>query len=383
MSNDTNYSIMSLTNQGLYNEGTRICQIQRFPSSDDEPENWNFHQRVVRVLAPSIQESFLSKYDELRAAYGETREFSYLCFAVNSRSQNFQAKVLRLEPGVFVDLIVGRHTQCALVLPEDEAVSLRHVLVRLYLRPADLVPVFKVLDLATPTALRDVDGGRTTGLVGAGHCMLTVGDYHLYLIYNNDTALPTDAVEAWDALQPAQSPERKQDAFRTFNDLVSPAQIKPRLRQVMVDAPERNENHTFSGTGSLLRIQGPSFIEDHSPGPEGTQVYLLLKSERGNLDLRIAVKDTQLRRGILIGRYDRCEVGGKGLHLPESVSRVHLILMEDEGVCWAINAASTNGCTVSTVPFTTRRMDGNTLLSLGGETTLTWIPASEETLAGA
>jgi hypothetical protein len=150
-----------------------------------------------------------------------------------------------------------------------------------------------------------------------------------------------------------------------------------------VEAPERNENHTFSGTGSLFRVQGPSYIEDHSPGPEGTRVFLLVRSKETELDLRIAVKDSQLRRGVLIGRYSRCEIGGRHLEFPNSVSRVHLILMEDEGVYWAIDAASTFGNTVHTVTFSTRRMEGKTEIRLGEDTTLTWIPASEETLAGA
>jgi hypothetical protein len=380
MSNNT--MVFSI-NQDLGNEGTRICQMSHEYTMTIVPGGCVLKPLPIHNPAASIYESFTSKYEQIRSAYGETGEFSYLCFIVNSRTRLVQSKVIRLEPGVFQDLIVGRHTRCHLVLREDETVSLRHALLRLYLRPADLVPVFKVLDLATPTALITVDGEKTSGLVGTGHCMLTVGEYHLYLIYNNDDALPTKAQEAWDSLQPAQPPERRENAFQTFDDLVSPAQIKPRRREVKVEAPERNENHTFSGTGSLFRVQGPSYIEDHSPGPEGTRVFLLVRSNATELDLRIAVKDSQLRRGVLIGRYSRCEIGGRHLEFPNSVSRVHLILMEDEGVYWAIDAASTYGNTVHTVTFSTRRMEGKTEIRLGEDTTLTWIPASEETLAGA
>lgn len=376
MNNDT--SIYRI-NSEMCNEGTRICSI-RSEFEPNQRSNGAFIRRFPIEPAVSIYDVFVHRYAELRSAYGETEEFSYLCFVVNGRTRSFQSKAIRLEPGVFRDLVIGRHTRCDLILREDEAVSLRHALVRLYLRPSDLVPVFKVLDLMTPTALCTVDGQRTTGLIGAGHCMLTMGDYHVYLIYNNDDALPTDADQAWEAFQPAQPPQLKENAFRTFDDLVTPDQVKPRLKRVM-NSLENLSGHTFSGNTAVFRIMGPQVVEDHSPGPSGTRAFLLVKSLEADLDLRIAVKETQLQRGILIGRYGRCEIGGDGLDLPKSVSRVHLILIEDEGVCWAIDAASTHGSSVASVPFSNRRMEGTTKIAVGDDTTVTWVPADED--AGA
>jgi len=371
--------------ESLGNERTRTCRMDHEFFLEKFPGGGLLRPLPIHHPADSIRDSFILEYEKLRGAFAETREFSYLCFVVNSRTRSVQAKVLRLEPGVFYDLIVGRHSQCGLVLREDWTVSLRQALVRLYLRPADLVPVFKILDLATETSLITVEGEKTNGLVGAGHCMLTVGEYHLYLVYNNDEALPEKPEEAWEALQPKEPLQRREDAFRAFDDVVSPDQVKLRSRQETEDAPTRNEHRTFSGTASLLRVLGPSFLEDPAvpSGPGVAVASLLLKCERTGLVHLVAVQGAQLRRGLLLGRYNRCGVGGTGLALPDLVSRVHLILLEDEGAYWAIDAASTNGCLVSTVPFSTRRLDGSTKILLGGEVTVEWIPASGADSAGA
>jgi hypothetical protein len=314
----------------------------------------------------SPQELFLRKHDWIRDAYAETTEDSYLLVAVHLRDRTAaRARVVKLEPGAFTDLIVGRHTRCHLTLEQDPGVSLRHLLVRLYLRPLDLVPVFRVLDLCTDAGFMTADGRGTRGLVGAGHGMFRVGEYLVFLISNQDEAWPDDPEKAWERLQAREFPTTECEAFRSSDDLVSAGQLRPRLRISKSERVERLSGSSRDPNHSCFaRILGPEYVEDHTPGPEGTRAYLKLREPWGGLDLRVDLLASQLRRGVLIGRYDRCELGGKRVGFPQEISRVHLILLEDEGRVYAIDAASSNGCAVSGVSFTTRELTGPAKIDL-------------------
>jgi hypothetical protein len=51
------------------------------------------------------------------------------------------------------------------------------------------------------------------------------------------------------------------------------------------------------------------------------------------------VGDDDLERGVLIGRYMRCQLGSDA----DCMSRIHLFVVADGDEVWAVDTASTNG----------------------------------------
>jgi len=129
------------------------------------------------------------------------------------------------------------------------------------------------------------------------------------------------------------------------------AEILPRSRVTLLGGPvgfrELSPEQTEDAEGSLL-IEGDDRIEQISASPSA------------------------LRRGLVIGRYSRCdntvELGEECLRL----SRVHaLVVSEGEGV-WVVDTASTNGSWVGDRSVSVARLDDGTSVRMPGLGLLTW-----------
>ena len=81
--------------------------------------------------------------------------------------------------------VVGRHTQCGVVLPDDPYVALRHILVRSIALPSGGLAL-RVLDLHTGLGFILPDGSRHTSIFAEGPVAMALGEYAL-------VALPTES----------------------------------------------------------------------------------------------------------------------------------------------------------------------------------------------
>jgi hypothetical protein len=103
----------------------------------------------------------------------------------------------------------------------------------------------------------------------------------------------------------------------------------------------------------------------------------LAVSSRGRREI-VRVGLEALRRGLLVGRYERCH---SRTVTDERVSRVHLLLVELAGQVCAIDLASSNGTFsvdeggVATPLRAAVVQPGQALALAGGDTLVSWIPS--------
>ncbi len=80
-------------------------------------------------------------------------------------------------------------------------------------------------------------------------------------------------------------------------------------------------------------------------------------------------------RGILFGRYERCDANGLGVMRDISLSRVHLLLLDVAGTLHAIDTVSTNGTTIDGQSVRCEALRADATLRLGN-VSLRWDAAS-------
>ncbi len=362
-------------------------------------------------ISRKVRDTFVDMYPTIRKLYAEAPLHSYILVCGGSQHEseyfNFSRfqynEIIPLKRGDFADRIVGRHTQCHVRLALPLSISLRHLLIRLHLRPRTGEPVFKVLDLATPGGFFTAEGVPTFGLSGIGNGAFHLDGHSFFLLYREDSSLPEHPDQAWARI--FSSGEMREDTLHPVlapqENPFLPEQIKPRLAPVLVD-DARSSGNTFFGRSSVWVIHGPEHLDsgsmvDRSPRfgvleedeeyddaedavqdnaglacRQGKRLLLLLQDKTRFIDVRIAVMAKQIQRGILIGRYERCNLGPTHFHFSYDVSRVHLLLLEDEGRYFAIDTASSCGTTCDGKPFTTMELTQTTRMVLADSLSVTW-----------
>lgn len=209
-------------------------------------------------------------------------------------------------------LVVGRHNRCGLSVPQDNRVSLRHLLLTIWPGQAGLL--IRGYDLGGRAGVALADGTRVAGFSAHGRVALSFGRTFLY-------ALPGGAEGS--ALL-AGSPE---EAYRRLTGL------------------------DLDGSGQLLAVAAEAGVAEIG-GYRGMELnsqisrgFLQLRSTKsGHEDDSVRELDInaeQLQRGLLIGRYsDRCSLAGAGRNL----SRVHALVTEEGPHSLLVyDLASTNG----------------------------------------
>jgi hypothetical protein len=85
------------------------------------------------------------------------------------------------------------------------------------------------------------------------------------------------------------------------------------------------------------------------------------------------------QQGVLLGRYERCDIDGANVLTNDGISRVHLLIIDIEGHLYAIDTGSTHGTWLSGEDREVRitPLDKGTELTLGAKlAALRWSPAS-------
>jgi hypothetical protein len=274
------------------NEGTRIAPITRVPT-----------------LTP--RGAFLAAFDTLQPFLlrGEAD------VAVVAIGPDGAAHLVALRAGQ--RLTIGRHTSCSLRLA-DASAPLRHLLALVTRDPSGQA-VVRLWDLNTEQPFRLEDGREALAVIARGLLFASVGDVVLLFVpirLPDGRAWPATAAEAWAALPARDIEDARPSAPRRALRLVKPEDEswKSQVRRVATLLP-LDQNERPSDVIGELRLRTPT-----------TSTPCLVSAAK-------------LDRGLLLGRYPRCQ-----LSLDHNgVSRVHVLLVRIGGELWALDTASTNG----------------------------------------
>ncbi|MSP63898.1 MAG: FHA domain-containing protein [Myxococcales bacterium] len=266
----------------------------------------------------------------------------------------------RIESHLHLDLssggahaLIGRHQRCDLYLAHDPAISLRHALLRAT-RVGKSEVRLRLLDLCSGVGFYTEDDVPCESLTAEGALFVRAGHYHLLLLPTGDlqpSAWGDDAGETW-----ASFPER------IYLDRRIPDRLPRPIQLAGAATPERASRTTHI-VPAVRPLRAPSARE----GDQGLVIaQLALKSRSGQISH--PVTDADLEHGRLVGRYERCQLGGA----ENSLSRVHLLVLRDGDGTWAIDTASTNGTTLDGDGVRAVRLDVARELGLGGSMLLEW-----------
>ena len=337
-------------------------------------EHDNSATMIMRVVPrdderSSFRELFVRHYPAIRrAGTGFPHPGVVIVAAEDRRHREPTVLCVAARPDAPSVAIVGRHSQADLFLPHDPTLSLRHLAVLVGTAAEDQTPRLRIMDLRTPLGFEDEHGHPCRSLAVDGPVLLRCSRQALFfLVTGTDTEWPENAYDAWAQLPPREYPEPDDDPQAPW----PPAY---RVADTMVGRSRRTRS--TSDSTIVHRVAGPVTAKQRLliPDEEPRGSLVLGSSERPR---RLIVGDRALRRGVLLGRYDRCESGGGMRILDPDVSRVHLLVLAIDDRPHAIDTASTNG---SYVREEARRIrivpvDASGELVLArGPTTVRWQP---------
>lgn len=290
------------------------------------------------------------------------------------------------KPGQVNAGIVGRHGQCDLFLEGDGALSLRHLVVVVdplasWDAPGAGGPGtwdvrYRLIDLRTSTGFRDEGGRQLEAATVEGPAFVFIGRYALY-------CFPTGDVDAWPEDAPAAIAALPERLYEDERD-AEPDRWRrgrhargPRDRWAEGSRVGDDEGFDSRRSSSITRVtstSGPARarVDELGVGDEllGT---LEVQSRLGQDEVRVGAGGAA--RGLLLGRYSRCDTAGATSLSLEKISRVHLLVVRIAGELWAIDTASTNGVASGGTGVRVHRLQAGDELSLAdGAGAVRWRP---------
>lgn len=260
-------------------------------------------------------------------------------------------------------VVIGRHTQCDVVIDDERAVSLRHVLVRCT-STDDGEPVLSVLDLQTNEGFELSDGTKQHSIAATGPLVFRIGIHAIVALPSSGgypDHLPMPHVDR----EPQRPPEAARPRGATSEERAKAPMHRPNV--VMQDAMSppappspKPQSELVARSRAVSRVTLMPMSVDLSqrrsvwpgePAPfsavPGGEPYLyeIALEPHGNSRRRAIVRLTgaDLDHGVLIGRADKCVDEGLRAILSENISRVHVLLVRDKGICRLYDIASMNG----------------------------------------
>lgn len=286
--------------------------------------------RHLRLAPPCFEDLYRAHYEDLRAAALAFGQPGVAVFAIDrKRDQLVGSMCLAAVSRAIRAGIVGRHSEVDLSLSRDPALALRHL--AFVVEPVQSFAAgggarFAVLDLHTGRAPRDEEGRAVASLTSEGAVFLDCGRYALMAFVTGDESdWPERATDGWACL-----PER---VF--VEERLAEGSLGYAPRAVSGWPAARHRTTIVARQGGPLALHG-RLVED------GELAAGLLTIANTTDRFELEVGEQALRRGLLIGRYDRCHAGVARIGSPR-VSRVHLALVSIAGRVHAIDLGTTNG----------------------------------------
>jgi FHA domain len=314
-------------------------------------------------LRKSFRELFIGAYTSFADRCREINEPGIALVAVDEttgRSQGLVRLTARVQRHVAA--IVGRHDECDLFLSAHARLALRHLAV--VLDPvadwrAGANVRYRVLDLRTTDGFSDESDRSLRGLRCEGPGLLRCGGYALFIMPLGDpTDWPAEPNDAWAFL-----PER------VYFDELERSALGSAPRNAPGRGPSRID-HAVTHRSLIIRTHGPRDTSDGSlveSGDIAGTLELIGPRNRGT----IRIGHDELRDGVLIGRYARCN--NAQLADDPSLSRVHALLLQIDDAIVVIDTASLNGTREVDQPKARLiHLQGDTELVLGTATRARW-----------
>lgn len=303
-----------------------------------------------------LRDLFLGAYRQFVDRCRAVDEPGVCVIAVDEKRGRAQGILeLRARVDRYVAGIVGRHDHCDLYLPASSRMSLRHLVVVLdpvsSWKRGDSAGRYRVLDLRTSNGFFDEDQRPLRGLRCEGPAVLRCGGHALFLLPLGDpTDWPASAEDAW-----AYLPERVY-----FDELeCTPKGSMPKM-PLQITSGLRHS--------TIIRTHGPRDTGERLSAREAAGMLELIgKVERGT----IRIGHDELRDGVLLGRYPRCDAAR--LIDDGSLSRVHSLLIQIDETVLMIDTASRNGTRrVGSQDARVIELDNDSELELGLSTRARW-----------
>lgn len=292
------------------------------------------------------------------------------------------------KPGQVNAGIVGRHGQCDLFLEGDGAISLRHLVVVVDPLlawddpgaggPGSWDVRYRLIDLRTAAGFRDEGGRQLEAATVEGPAFVFIGRYALY-------CFPTGAADAWPADPQAAIavlPERlyaderdaEPDRWKRGRHARRADQWAEGSKVEDVDPAGPATGQRSSLITRVTSVNGPSRARVDELGAGDELLGMLeLQSRLGRDDVRVGAVGAE--RGLLLGRYSRCDSAGATSLSLEKISRVHLLVVRVGDDLWAIDTASTNGMASDGTGVRVHRLQAGDELSLAdGAGAVRWRP---------
>lgn len=328
---------------------------------------------IARIPAPpapelefSFAELFALHYERIRATVLRHLAPGVQLFAIDGRGIRGE---LWLEAGETLRAAsIGRHSRADLVLPGDESLALRH-LTLLVRRSGDALMI-RLLDLHTTSGLLDESGRRFASLTANGPAFVAAGGFRFF-VFPTAAGLswPHSPADAWLALPRREfleaEPARDYPAEPRFAVVTHPGIPNP----AVAAAPRVDREVTIVRNIAPLPADVSTWLED-GEAPIG---HLVVHWTRATRERRAAIGLTAATRGLLLGRYARCELAGFD---DEAVSRVHALLLREDSRLHIIDVGSTNGTWHAGVRIQCEPLRPGAVFRMGGDLLVSWEPAS-------
>lgn len=300
------------------------------------------------------REEFIARYPIIRKALEHHRHLGALVLAFDERSTAIGQAWLKASLDRTRAAIVGRHSMTSLPVPQPYTeISLRHLV--LLVRAIDHEQVrIRVIDLATRTGFRDEQGRVLQAIVTEGPAFLRVGRVTLMLLVTDESSpIPASAEDAYACIPERVFVEERRGTagHNARRPPSSPGRIAPGATLM------RSKPGPLAAAGELIQSDEQAI---------GT---LVVRSGGGGV--RRPVGGSVLDRGILIGRYARCDVGAT-FDEYSRLSRVHFLITRESEDVIGVDTASTNGTFKEGRSVLVERLEEGAVYDLSGELDLSW-----------
>jgi hypothetical protein len=342
----------------------RIGPLLEEPSGERESKGTLFAPlgalvRRLTLQEVSFRDLFLRHFRWIRWAIAGNSEPGYLLLTADAGGLA-DGLWLRSEQHSINAAVVGRHAECPLRLGEDREASLRHAAVILGRQRPGAPLRLRLVDLRSASGLVDEQGCRWHGLESDGPVAVRMGP-SVFMAFPTGGAAPAwsdDAEQAWQSIPPRAYIEAEEAA-------PVPAPVAWRR--------ERGEAPGAGGTTLVRTWPAPltwsRSLLDADEVPRGE---LHIRSGQGQACLRVGSR--ALGRGVLLGRYSRCDNDGVPVLSDRCFSRVHALVIDVDGQVHAVDAGSTNGlwCALERVRRCPLSQNEDVELG-GGPARLSWV----------
>ncbi len=213
-------------------------------------------------------------------------------------------------------------------------------------------------DLATGSRFRTEEGVDERALVSTGPLFVEVEGYAIWFVPTGGGpgAWPERAEAAFDAL-----PRRTFVRSAEPRAPKEPRAVGPEGYRVAAQ-PVRDRSLQSLVTG----IAPPCALDEDDPANPFAVLTLETDAERK----RYKVSAERIARGVLLGRYGRCDLLAQ---TPEArVSRVHALLVRLGDDTWILDTASSNGTWSDIERVTARVLQDGDVLALSDELHVEW-----------